>query len=183
MTAGLTPAEARVYSNSVMSRAWALRVNGLAASNLVSRPLRSRIYRRAGLEVETDEIFPRCYFHTCDVWIGPDALVNYGCHIENVARVVIGARTSLGMFVRILTSTHELGSSARRAAAWVRRPVTVGAGCWLGAGSLVLPGVTIGDGCVIAAGAVVREDCAPHGLYGGVPARRLRDLDEDGPPR
>jgi maltose O-acetyltransferase len=31
---------------------------------------------------------------------------------------------------------------------------------------------------VIAAGAVVTEDCAPDGLYAGVPARRIRDLDE-----
>jgi acetyltransferase-like isoleucine patch superfamily enzyme len=29
---------------------------------------------------------------------------------------------------------------------------------------------------VVASGAVVTKDCLPHGLYGGVPARRLRDL-------
>jgi maltose O-acetyltransferase len=41
----------------------------------------------------------------------------------------------------------------------------------------VLPGVTVGDGCVIAAGAVVNADCQPDGLYAGVPARRVRDLE------
>ena len=29
----------------------------------------------------------------------------------------------------------------------------------------------------IAAGAVVNRDLEPHGLYAGVPARRIRDLD------
>jgi len=33
---------------------------------------------------------------------------------------------------------------------------------------------------VIAAGAVVVHDCAPHGVYAGVPARRIRDLDAEG---
>jgi maltose O-acetyltransferase len=55
--------------------------------------------------------------------------------------------------------------------------VSVGNGSWLGTGVTVLPGVTIGEGCVIAAGAVVTADCAPDGLYAGVPARRIRDLD------
>lgn len=43
--------------------------------------------------------------------------------------------------------------------------------------AMLLPGVTVGKGCVVAAGAVVAADCAPNGLYGGVPARRIKDLD------
>jgi maltose O-acetyltransferase len=40
-----------------------------------------------------------------------------------------------------------------------------------------MPGVTIGDGCTIASGAVVTRDCEPDGMYAGVPARRVKDLD------
>ena len=43
-----------------------------------------------------------------------------------------------------------------------------------------MPGVTIGEGCIVAAGAVVTKDCESHGLYAGVPARRIRDLDQAG---
>ena len=32
---------------------------------------------------------------------------------------------------------------------------------------------------MIAAGSVVTRDCEPNGLYGGVPARRLKDLPID----
>ncbi len=52
----------------------------------------------------------------------------------------------------------------------------IGEGAWVGAGAMLLPGVTIGPGCVIAAGAVVSSDCEPDGLYGGVPAERIRYL-------
>jgi maltose O-acetyltransferase len=41
----------------------------------------------------------------------------------------------------------------------------------------VLPGVTVGAGCVIAAGAVVASDLQPNGLYGGVPAKLIQELD------
>lgn len=54
---------------------------------------------------------------------------------------------------------------------------TVGDGCWIGANATILPGVTVAPGCVIAAGAVVTKDTEPDGLYAGVPARRVRDLD------
>jgi maltose O-acetyltransferase len=171
----VTPEERRALS--VLSRRWGFAVNSVAASALLSPAARARIYRRRGLDVADATVFPRCYFHTADVRIGPGALVNYGCHVENVARVEIGARTALGMFVRILTSTHAVGGHEARAGAWSVHPVTIGAGCWIGASAVILPGVTVGDGCVVAAGAVVRDDCAPDGLYAGVPARRVADLD------
>lgn len=46
---------------------------------------------------------------------------------------------------------------------------------WVGAGAVVLRGVTIGHGAVIAAGAVVTVDVPPMEIWGGVPARRLRE--------
>jgi maltose O-acetyltransferase len=55
-------------------------------------------------------------------------------------------------------------------------PIAVGEGAWIGAGAIVLGGVRIGHGCVVGAGAVVTRDCAPNGLYVGVPASRQRDL-------
>jgi acetyltransferase-like isoleucine patch superfamily enzyme len=41
---------------------------------------------------------------------------------------------------------------------------------------VIMPGVSIERGVVIAAGAVVTRSCAAHGLYAGVPARRIREL-------
>nr|WP_246298615.1 DapH/DapD/GlmU-related protein [Nocardioides panaciterrulae] len=80
------------------------------------------------------------------------------------------------MRVLFCTATHEIGPASRRAGEQVKADITVGDGVWIGAGAQVMPGVTIGDGCVIAAGTVVVRDCAPHGMYAGVPARRVRDL-------
>lgn len=46
---------------------------------------------------------------------------------------------------------------------------------WIGHGAIVLGGVTIGAGSVIAAGAVVTKDVPPCEIWGGVPAKKVRD--------
>lgn len=55
------------------------------------------------------------------------------------------------------------------------KPTTIGHDCWLGAHSFINCGVNIADGCIIAAGAVVTKDTEPYGVYGGVPAKRIKD--------
>ena len=56
------------------------------------------------------------------------------------------------------------------------KPIIVGDGCWIGANSLIMPGVTIGNGVVIAAGSVVTKDCESDCLYGGVPAKKIKEF-------
>lgn len=57
----------------------------------------------------------------------------------------------------------------------VKSPVRVGADVWIGAKATVLRGTNIGHGSVVAAHAVVREDCPPFSILGGVPARVLKN--------
>ena len=39
-------------------------------------------------------------------------------------------------------------------------------------------GVTIGEGSIVAAGSVVINDVPPNEMWGGVPARFIKHLDE-----
>lgn len=50
----------------------------------------------------------------------------------------------------------------------------IGANCFIGGESLILPGVTIGDDCVIGAGSVVTKDVPPRSVVAGNPAKILR---------
>ena len=45
---------------------------------------------------------------------------------------------------------------------------------WVGQGALIQRGVTLGTGCVVGAGAVVVRDVPKYAIVGGVPARTLR---------
>ena len=54
----------------------------------------------------------------------------------------------------------------------------IGNDCWFGANVVVCSGVTIGDGCVIGAGSVVVKDIPAHTFAGGNPCRVIRELSE-----
>lgn len=49
----------------------------------------------------------------------------------------------------------------------------------IGANATILSGVTIGDGAIIAAGAVVTKDVPQNTIVAGVPARVMREIDEE----
>ena len=57
-------------------------------------------------------------------------------------------------------------------------PVTIGPGCWLGAGAVILPGARLGRNVVVAAGSVVRAGSYPDfSVIAGVPAKVVRSHD------
>ena len=111
--------------------------------------------------------------------IGSHTFVNARCLFDLSDRVVIGQRVSIGPQVMLLTSTHEISESYRRAGALKLSPIRIGDGVWLGARAMVLPGVIVGDGAIVAAGAVVTKDVPPNTLVAGVPARAIRHLEHD----
>ena len=53
--------------------------------------------------------------------------------------------------------------------------IVVGNDVWIGRNSVILPGVHIGDGAIIAVQSVVARDVPPYTVYGGNPARFLKD--------
>lgn len=152
--------------------------NGPVASEWVPRTWRVRALRRPGVDVGWANIYPGVtILGTGSLRIGHNSMINRGCVIDVSADVSIGADVHLGHQVLVVTSTHDLVSDARRRAGpRLDRAVSIGDGAWLGARTTVLPGVVIGAGSVVAAGALVSSDVPPDSLYGGVPARLLRQL-------
>jgi maltose O-acetyltransferase len=58
------------------------------------------------------------------------------------------------------------------------QPVKIGRRCFIGGGSMILPGVTIGDEAIVGGGAVVSADVPSRCIVGGNPARVVRtDID------
>lgn len=50
--------------------------------------------------------------------------------------------------------------------------------CFIGAGSIILPGVTIGPNSVVGAGSVVTKDVPPNTVVAGNPARKIKTVEE-----
>ena len=58
--------------------------------------------------------------------------------------------------------------------------VKIGNNVWIGANTVILQGVEIGDNSVVAAGAVVTKNIASKEIWGGVPAKKIKDINNGG---
>jgi len=59
------------------------------------------------------------------------------------------------------------------------QPVVIEEDVWCGANVTILKGVHIGKGSVIAAGAVVIRDVGEYEIWGGVPAKKIKNRFSD----
>ncbi len=143
-------------------------------SDLFPEWLVFRTLKFSGFSVVQPCGFSCARIQTADLSVGVRSWANRAVCIEGRGSVVIGEDVLIGPEVLIVTSTHERTQGARVRSTSTYMPVRIGNHCWLGARVIVLPGVTIADDVTVAAGAVVASDLGPGGLYGGVPARRLK---------
>jgi carbonic anhydrase/acetyltransferase-like protein (isoleucine patch superfamily) len=114
--------------------------------------------------------------------IGDRCVIGRGSHIVAHQSVVIGDDVWTGPYVYITDQNHGYGDPDMPIGRQlpVNRPVTIGAGSWLGAGAIILPGTRIGRNVVVAAGAVVRGEIPDRCVVAGVPAKIVREHTEVG---
>ena len=86
--------------------------------------------------------------------------------------IVIGKETLVAFKTLLITRDFLTGVDA---------PIRIGDRCFIGGGSIILPGVVIGDGSIVGAGSVVFDDVPPGSIVAGNPARLIRSGIEVGP--
>ncbi|MGB7260982.1 MAG: acyltransferase [Albidovulum sp.] len=79
--------------------------------------------------------------------------------------VHIGPYSYIAFDTRILTHDRTRGLYLH---------TRIGANCFIGGCSLILPGVEIGDNCVVGAGSVVTKSVPPRSIVAGNPAKVIR---------
>ncbi|KAF1296598.1 2,3,4,5-tetrahydropyridine-2,6-dicarboxylate N-acetyltransferase [Enterococcus sp. JM4C] len=106
------------------------------------------------------------------------AIINIGAVIGEGTMIdmgaILGGRAITGKNCHIGAGTVLAGVIEPPSA----EPVVVEDDVLIGANAVVLEGVRIGRGAVVAAGAVVVEDVAPYTVVAGVPAKKIKEIDE-----
>ncbi|MEO8829765.1 acyltransferase [Lapillicoccus sp.] len=124
-----------------------------------------------------------CYYMDLIVWLngneidmGDEVKFNYGCYVNGYGGMCVGDRTGFGPYVMIHTANHVTSDPHLPILeqGWKKRPVAIGADCWIGMGVCILPGVTIGDRVIVGAGSVVTHDLPSNSLAVGNPAKVIR---------
>ena len=114
-----------------------------------------------------------------NIHVGDNFLANYNVTILDIREFKAGDNVWIGPNTLITTVGHPLNPMGRRKHLGIAKPVTIGNDVWIGGNVTILPGVNIGNNVVIAAGAVVTKDVPDNSLIGGVPAKIIRQLEND----
>lgn len=110
--------------------------------------------------------------------IGSGSNLSNGCVIDLCGDVTIGDNVAIAHNSSIFTHDHNY--SDKNVAAWkggvVVEPVVIEEGAWIGSNVTILPGVKIGRRAVVAAGSVVTKSIPAETIYGGVPAKFIKEI-------
>lgn len=111
--------------------------------------------------------------------IGGRCSIGRGCFIVGLSSIAIGDDVTIAPRVYITDHNHSYeDTNVPIGRQWPSEaPVSIGPGCWLGTGAVILPGAQLGANVAVAAGSVVRGVVPDHCVVAGSPARVVRQHD------
>lgn len=93
-------------------------------------------------------------------------------------KIRLGRGCYIAPNVGFITQNHDPSDLNKHLPA---QDIVIGAECWIGMNSVILPGVTLGEGTLVAAGSVVNSSFPDgHILIGGTPAKQIKSLQPRG---
>lgn len=139
------------------------RIIGLDRDCFFQKHFTSRVLHASNLVIENDDQAVRL-----------SLAASAGCYLNAADGLFIGEGTIWGPNVSLVSQHHDLMDFA---SAPLSAGIRIGRHCWLGAGSVILPGVVLGERTVVGANAVVRDSFPEgHCVLAGVPAKRVKSL-------
>jgi acetyltransferase-like isoleucine patch superfamily enzyme len=110
-----------------------------------------------------------------NITLGKNVFINSDCKFQDQGGIFIDDGALIGHGVVLATLNHDMEPAKRQQLH--PAPIHIGKNVWIGANAVICAGVTVGDNAVIAAGAVVIKDVEANTVVGGVPARKIKDIE------
>ncbi|MEN8549611.1 acyltransferase [Acinetobacter soli] len=118
-----------------------------------------------------------CIFDATDnLSIGFNSVINARCRLDTRGGIRIAENVSISCDTIILTADHDPNEFM----AGRNQPVKIDSYVFVGTRSMILAGVDIGTHTVIAAGSVVSKNIPSRVIAGGVPAKIIKEVPNDG---
>jgi acetyltransferase-like isoleucine patch superfamily enzyme len=181
------PTLARILAVMLSRLYYPLRFKSFGARSILERPLLlthpshiligSQTSIRRGVRLE---VVPSLAgnLDAPEISIGSRCLIEQNVQIIARRRVCIGSDVSIAGHCAIVDVIHPYD---------IEGPLNIGyrihqgsdevhieEGCFIGFGSVVLPGVRLGQGCVVGANSVVTKSFGPRTVLAGSPARAIK---------
>lgn len=173
-----TPESAAMVANTKRAMAITARINRLTFND--ADEIRALFSQLIGKPVdESFLLLPPFYTAGGDeIRVGRNVFVNQNCTFYDLGGLEIEDDVMIGPNVSIITTSHPLEPSQRRAVT-IGKPIVIKKNVWIAAGATIIGGVTIGENSVVAAGSVVTRDVPPNTLVGGNPACFIRSIEDE----
>lgn len=141
------------------------------------RPLHA--WRAAVLRLFGAHLGPNCHVYPgariwapwnlhCDDAVG----IADGAVIYNAALIRLGSHAVVSQDAYLCGGTHDIEDPAFP---MLSKPITIGPYAWICARAVVCPGIEVGEGAVLGLNGVATHDLLPWMVYGGAPARPLKN--------
>ena len=147
-------------------------------------PFRSYLLRLAGAQIGRNSVIHKSSYINHyqggfrNLYIGNECFIGEDTSLDLYGKIVLGDQVTISHRVIILTHTnvgyknHPLQKFFPKTV----KNVELGKGCFIGAGSIILPGVTVGSNSMIGAGSVATKDIPSQVVVAGVPAKIIKRL-------
>lgn len=123
-------------------------------------------------------IYPKAEFSS-NVILGDNSDIGFKARINGTC--IIEKDVIMGPEVLIYTVNHassRIDIAIKYQGVTEEKPVVIGAGSWICARAIILPGVHIGKNVIVAAGAVVSKSVPDYAIVAGNPAVVVKQRDE-----
>lgn len=165
-------------SERIRAKDLCLELNQTKLSNKNKRlAIQQELFRYEPKYLELLSPFQVDYGYNID--LGQRVFINHDCYFMDGAKITIGDHVFFGPNCGLYTANHPLPYKERDKGLEQALPIHIGNHVWLGANVIVLPGVTIGDGSVISTGSVVAKDIPENALAMGVPAKVVKNINNE----
>lgn len=120
-----------------------------------------------------------------EIILGDNVQIGFYSHITAVNRIIIGNNVLTGKNVLITDNAHGASNydivniPPSKRDIYSKGEVVIEDNVWIGEKVSILPGVHIGYGCIIAANSVVTENIPPLSVAAGIPAKVIKNLDNN----
>nr|QGT51202.1 nodulation protein L [uncultured Firmicutes bacterium] len=141
--------------------------------------VRAIFSRLTGREADSSfELMPPFYTDFGkNITVGKNVFINQNCTFMDRGGITIEDHVLIAPRVNLITINHTITPKNRRDV--YSKPIHICKNVWIGANVTVTQGVTIGENSIIAAGAVVTKDVPPNVIAAGVPAKVIKQIEND----
>lgn len=143
-----------------------------------SYTIRKTWYRMIGMKIGKGSFIDmNCYFLAPNkIKLGDNVHINQGCFLDARGGLFFEDNVSVSHYSKFITGGHDWNDPEFKG---IFKPIIVKEYVWVGVQCVILQNVTLGEGCVIASCSLINRDTETYSLYGGVPAKKIRDRNKD----